>query len=208
MSTSNSKPSITNTIVLDIVISGVLPYLIYRFSVSQIGEWQALVLASVPPLLKSARELILRRRVDTIGVLALTGILLNLIGLSLGGSAQALLLRGIIFTALFGMFYLGSLLFARPLIFYIVRFLETGDTPEGIAQWHELWTTSTTFRYGMRLMTLVWGIGLLIEAMLGFVLLQMLTVEQFLLVSPFIGNGFNFGLIFWSLWYGNRIKRS
>ena len=52
MSTSNSKPSITNTIALDIVISGVLPYLIYRFSVSQIGEWQALILASVPPVIQ------------------------------------------------------------------------------------------------------------------------------------------------------------
>ena len=117
MSTSNSKPSIANTITLDIIISGVLPYIIYRFSVSQIGEWQALILASVPPLLKSARELILRRRVDTIGALALAGILVSLIGLSLGGSARVVLLRGSVFTALFGVIYLGSLLFARPLIF-------------------------------------------------------------------------------------------
>ena len=89
-----------------------------------------------------------------------------------------------------------------------MRFLETGDQAEGIAQWHELWMTSISFRHGMRLMTVVWGIGLLMEAVLGFVLLQVLTVEQFLLISPFIGNGFNFGLIFWSLWYGNRMKRS
>jgi hypothetical protein len=208
MSPDNSKPSITQTVVLDIIISGVLPYIIYRSSVSQLGEWPALILASVPPLLKSARELILRHRVDTIGALALAGILSSLISLSLGGSARMLLLRSIVITGLFGVIYLGSLLFAQPLIFYIVRFFETGDTPEGIGQWNELWGTSTTFRYGMRLMTIVWGIGLLTEALLRFVLVQVLTIEQFLLISPFIGNGFNFGLIFWSFWYGNRMKRS
>ena len=208
MSASNSKPSITNTVALDIVISGVLPFIIYRSSVSQLGEWQALILASVPPLIKSARELVLRRRVDTIGSLALAGILFSLISLSLGGSARALLLRSIVVTALFGLIYLASLLFVRPLIFYIVRFFETGDEPKGVMEWSELWTTSTKFRHGMRLLTIVWGIGLLVEAVLGFGLVQALTVEQFLLVSPLLGNGFSFGLIFWSLWYGNRMRRS
>jgi len=205
---SYSKSSITRTVALGITINGVLPFIIYRSSVSQLGEWQALILASVPPLLNSGRELILRHRVDTIGSLALAGILFSLISLSLGGSARVLLLRSTVITGLFGVIYLVSLLFARPLIFYIVRFFETGDKPEGIAKWNRFWTTSTTFRYGMRLLTIGWGIGLLAEAVLGFGLLQVLTVEQFLLISPLLGYGFFFGLLFWSFWYGNRMRQS
>jgi hypothetical protein len=176
--------------------------------VGHLGEWPALILAAILPLLNSVRKFFLHHRIDTIGALALASILFNLLSLLLGGSARALLLRGSVISGLFGVFYLVSLFFVRPLIFYIVRFLETGDKPEGIEIWNGLWATSAKFRYGYRLLTIGWGIGLLMEALLRFVFLQVLTIEQFLLVSPFLGYGFNFGLIFWSLWYGNRMKQA
>jgi hypothetical protein len=204
---STSKPSIPYTVALGIIINGVLPFIIYRFSVGQLGEWWALILASVPPLLNSAREFVLRHRVDTIGALALAGILFSLINLSLGGYARLLLLRSAVIPGLFGVLYLVSLLFARPLFFYIARFFETGDDPARLAEWNELWTF-TSFRYGMRLLSIGWGIGLLAEAVLRLVLVQVLTVEQYLLISPLLGYGFFFSLLFWSIWYGNRMKRS
>jgi hypothetical protein len=208
MSQGSLRPSLSKSVVIEIVINAALPYIIYRSLVGRLNEWPALILASVPPLLYGLREFVLRHRVDTIGALALASILFRLISLLLGGSARALLLRGSVITGLFGVFYLASLFFVRPLIFYIVRFLETGDKPEGITAWNELWATSVKFRYGVRVLTIGWGIGLLVEAWLGFAFLQVLTIEQFLLISPFLGYGFNFGLIFWSLWYGNRMKQA
>ncbi len=211
MQPSNSKPSITRSVTRSvawgIIVNGVLPYIIYSSFVDQLGEWQALILASAPPLLSSARELVLRRRVDTIGALALAGILFSLISLSLGGSARVLLLRSTVITGLFGVIYLGSLLLARPLMFYIARFFETGDEPERAAEWNGLWAFAG-FRYGMRLMTIGWGIGLLAEAVVRFVLVQALAVEQFLLISPVLDYGFLLGLLSWTIWYGNRMKRA
>jgi len=185
----------------------VLPFCIYRFSVQQVGEWQALLLASVPPLLNSAREFVQRHRIDAIGLLTLAGILFSLISLSLGGTARVLLLRSSVITGLFGGIYLGSLLFARPVFFYVARFFETGDDPRRVAEWNDLWA-STSFRYGMRLLTVGWGIGLLAEAVLRVVLVQVLSVEHFLLMSPLLGYGFFLSLLFWSIWYGNRMKGS
>ncbi len=207
MQPSTSRPSIARTVALGLIINGVLPFLIYRFSIAQLGEWQALILSSVPPLLNSAREFVLRQRVDTIGALALAGILFSLISLALGGTARVLLLRSALIPALFGVLYLVSLLFARPLFFYIARFFETGDDPVLIGEWNALWT-STTFRSGMRLLTTGWGLGLLAETVVRLVLVQVLTVEHFLLISPAISYGFFLSLVFWSIWYGNRMKRS
>jgi hypothetical protein len=207
MSPNDTKSLIMRSIAIELIINGLFPYLIYSASVSRLGEWPALILASVPPLINSVREFALRRRVDTIGALALTGILFSLISLSLGGSAHALMLRGVVITGLFGIIYLVSMLVGRPVIFYIVRFLETGDKSEGIAQWDGFWKNSANFRYGVRVMNIVWGLGLLAKALVQFVLVQTLTVEQILLVSPAIDNVFFLGLFFWSLWYGNRMKQ-
>jgi hypothetical protein len=82
MSQISLRPSISNRVAIEVLINAALPYIIYRSSVGRLGEWPALILASVPPLLYSIREFVLRRRVDTIGALALVSILFIQVNLS------------------------------------------------------------------------------------------------------------------------------
>jgi hypothetical protein len=57
-------------------------------------------------------------------------------------------------------------------------------------------------------MTAVWGIGLVVEAILKIVLAFTLPISEFLVISPVLGYGIYFGLMGWSLWYGNQRRKA
>ena len=64
-----------------------------------------------------------------------------------------------------------------------------------------------SFRRSMTLMTLVWGFGLIGEAALAGALVCALSVRQYLLVAPVIGNGAVGALALWTFWYSRRQRR-
>jgi hypothetical protein len=94
--------------------------------------------------------------------------------------------RDSVFTAILGISCLVSLFAAkRPVIFYIGRFLSAGTDPDRIEaydQLHDLPGGEHTFR----VLTVVWGIGLLIEASSRLILAAFLPTGVFLGVSPAI----------------------
>jgi hypothetical protein len=54
-------------------------------------------------------------------MLVIAGIALSLIATLLGGSPRLLLIRESFITGIFGLIFLGSLLFPRPLLFQLVK---------------------------------------------------------------------------------------
>jgi hypothetical protein len=64
------------------------------------------------------------------------------------------------------------------------------------------------FRYIFYLMTVVWAIGLLVEATLKIFLAFTMPIGQFLFVSPIISYAIFFGLLGWSIWYGNQRRKA
>jgi hypothetical protein len=58
----------------------------------------------------------------------------------------------------------------------------------------------------MRLMTLVWGIGLTAETALRSWMALTWPIGRFLVVSPFIGYGIYGGLALWTLWYRKTLS--
>jgi FtsH-binding integral membrane protein len=56
-------------------------------------------------------------------------------------------------------------------------------------------------------MTLVWGFGLVAEASVAGVLVFLLSVREFMIVSPILGYSTMGALSAWSFWYGRRQRR-
>ena len=56
-------------------------------------------------------------------------------------------------------------------------------------------------------MTLVWGVGLVGSAVAACVLVYMLSTHDYLIVSPFIGNGSIGALALWTVWYRRLAQR-
>src|ERR1700761_6941098 len=187
--------------VLELAVNFLLPWLAYRLALPRLGETGALIASAVPPIVWSLIELVRFRRVDALSVLVVTGIVLSVAAMALGGSPRMLLLRESLVSGAVGVVFLLSLPMRRPLIFYLARATVAREMAGGAAHFEALWRERPALASAMRLMTLVWGIGLTGETALRSWMALTWPIERFLVVSPFIGYGIYGGLALWTLWY-------
>lgn len=196
------------SLALSIVINFVLPILLYQVlkSYTRASDLLALVISGVPPTIDSIVGVIRRKRIDLLAGLVLASIIISLILIALGGSPKLYLVRESFFTAAFGLVYLVSLFFPRPLAFYFARYFATGNHPENIPWFDSLWQYQQ-FRHTMRVVTVVWGIGFLFEAVLRTFLVINLSTVQFLIVSPFVIYGILGILFVWMFLYSRQGRK-
>src|SRR5207244_8991001 len=104
-----------------LVVAGVLPVVGYSLLRPHVGS-DAVALAAVMvfPVAEIAFERLRHGRFEPIGMIALIGIVLGLVGaVALHGSATLLKVRESLLTGLFGAVCLGSLAAKRPVMFYL-----------------------------------------------------------------------------------------
>jgi hypothetical protein len=132
-------------------------------------------------------QFIRQRKVDAVGVIVLLGFVVGVVSSTLlGGNAYVLKVRDAFFTALFGVACIVTVFtHDRPTLFYVSRYLSAGNDPEKVTAFdrlHELPVGRRTFR----VLSVVWGIGLVVEATFRLTLADLLPTGTFLAVSPFI----------------------
>jgi hypothetical protein len=168
-----------------------------------LGDTDALIASALPPLLWSGIELARTRRLDAISTLVVTGILLTVAATAMGGSAKLIQIRDALVTGCIGVLFLASLALKKPMIFYLARATSARNTEAGAAAFEALWD-----RPGIpavfRMMTVVWGLGLVAQTSVLCWLAWIWPVNRYLLLSPPIGYGIFALLMGWSLWYGAR----
>jgi hypothetical protein len=179
------------------------PFLIYTAAKSSLGDVQALMAASAPPLVWSIVEFARRRRIDALSVLVLAGILMSLIAFLGGGGAKFLQLREQLVIGLIGLVFLGSAAIRRPLIYQLAR-ARVRRRSAAEAEAFEALKDSAAFKRAMMVMTLVWGVGMVAECALCVALVFTLSIAQYLVVSPIVGYGALAGFTAWTFWYARR----
>jgi hypothetical protein len=191
-----------------LVLDGVLPLTLYlvlrpRFAPASVVP---LAVAVVFPLLGNTLSLVRHRRLDTSGVFVLLSLGASLGVLLLGGDPRLLLITRMLVMPVMGLACLGSLVLPKPLAFYMVRQVLTGDEPQRGAVFDTLWQVPEV-RAASRRMTLVWGLAMVGEFILriGFVLT--LSVAQVLLLSSVVMMGMGLGLGVWNVAYGLHLVR-
>jgi hypothetical protein len=181
----------------------VAPYLVYELLDAKYGDVFALIASAMPPLLWSIFELIKTRRLDAISVLVVAAIVFTVGATAMGGSARLIQIRDAMVTGAVGVMFLCSLAMKRPMIFYLARATMARNTESGAAAFEAMWERKgvpETFR----LLTLVWGLGLIGQTAIMCYLAWTWPISRYLLLSPPIGYGI-FGLLMaWSLWYRAR----
>ncbi|MBV8464993.1 MAG: hypothetical protein JO218_03515 [Burkholderiales bacterium] len=190
---------------LDLLVSGLLPWLVYQWVEPRYGEVRALWCSALPPAVLAVIELILVRRVDVISALSLGGIGVSLLIDGTGGDARMILVRESILTGAIGVMGLLTLLWRRPAAFLLARAAYSrGDVDRG-GQFDANWQ-HVPFRRLMWMMTVVWSGGLVLEAVLRTALAWRVPADRFLALSPFVQYG-TFALLFaWTWWYGRRLR--
>lgn len=201
------QPSVRREVIRTILINAVTPYVVYVLASPHVGGMQALLLSAVAPVLESLWSVARRRRLDLVAALVLGGIAASLGLMALGGSERVLLLRESLVTGLVGLFFVGSVPTPKPFVYVLGRHAMALRDPERCARWERRFDSQESFRRSMRVLTAVWGVGLLVEvgARTGMVL--EMRVADFLLVSPFVQYGLTGALILWTVVYARRMRR-
>lgn len=191
-----------------LVGGAVIPLCVYFAVRSHVGgDAHALMIAGAPAAIWVAIEWARRRRIDPIGIIVLfgfaTGILASVL---LGGNAFVLKIRDTVFTSLFGVVCLVSLTWRKPMMFFIGRSLSAGDDPEKIQAYEALWDMPTAPRT-FRIITAVWGVGLIAEACARILLAATLSTGVFLAVAPVWAAAAIGGMFVFTVRYSKRARR-
>jgi hypothetical protein len=148
----------------------------------------------------------LRRRLDLLSVASLAALVVGIALSFATDNAAFAIAEKSAFTGLFGVAFLVSLLLPRPLIFHLGRQFNTAGDPAAQAAWDANWSIPG-FRRVVRVMTWVWGLGLLAEAVLRVVVAVTMTPAVAIVVSPVLAIGAIALLILWTRRYAARARR-
>jgi len=187
-------------IAVEATVNFILPYIIFAFAQPQYGDVEALILSSVPPILWSIVEFAWHRRIDALSMLVLLGIVLSLAAVAGGGSARFLQLREKLVTVIIGLVFLGSALIGKPLIYQLARAQMVRNSSNELEEFEAL-RSNKYFRRTMMVLTVVWGLGLLVDAATSIALVYTLSIKTYLAVNPFVSYGFMGGLSLWTFLY-------
>jgi hypothetical protein len=187
---------------LELIVNLVLPWATYTLLVPHTSEFTAIAWSAAPPALWSLLELALHRKLDALSVLVLAGIALSLVALAFGGSPRMLMVRENLFTIPIGLAFLFSLGLKKPLIYYAAAATMARSSPEQLAAFEAAWQRPIVTR-SLRVISLVWGVGLVAQGLLLGWMAWTWPIPTFLWASPVIGYGILAILGLWT-WYYRR----
>jgi hypothetical protein len=192
-------------LVRTLLVNAVAPYLVYVLCKPHTGGFVALALSAAPPAIESLWSVALRKRIDVMAFLVLGGIAISLGLMALGGSERMLLLRESLVTSVAGLILAASVMLPKPLVYLLAAQMMVGRDPHSGTRLQTRWNQDPHFRRSMRVISLVWGIGLMGEMAVRTVMVIKMEIDHFLLVSPFVQYGLTGLLVLWTLLYRRRL---
>lgn len=186
-------------------IAGVLPAIGYTLLRPHVGaDWKALAIVLVFPLGLIVSERVRQGFFDPVGVIAMIGILVGLTGaLVFHGNATLLKMRDSLLTGVFGVVCIVSLAARRPIMFALGRAFATAGDPTKVDDFNAIWDAPGAARR-FRMVTAVWGFGLLTEAVVRLTLALTISTQHFVEISPVV----NFSTLGALLWFTTRFIRA
>lgn len=184
-------------LVFDVAVPILLFNVLIRCGVETL--W-ALAAGGLSPVVNNLRVWVLTRRLEPLGIIVISFLAIGTAVSLITHSVFIGLVKASFLTATFGCICLGSLFAERPLMFYVTRQFVAGDDRVRLAWWNGLWQFRS-FRDAQRLVTTVWGVAYLIEALLRVGFALTLSPAQVVVVSPMIGFGAMVALITWTRRY-------
>ena len=189
-----------------LIVAGVLPvagYALLRPHVS--SDFVALLAVSVFPIGDIVVERIRTKHFDPIGVIALIGITVGIIGaVALNGDATLLKVRESALTGVFGVYCLATLFVGkRPVMYYLARSFSTGGDEDRIQEFDDIWELpGVPGRF--RIVTTVWAVALIGECGVRLWLAVSVSTQTFLDVSPILNWSVLGGLLVWTTRFSRR----
>jgi hypothetical protein len=120
----------------------------------------ALGAGAVVPAVGAIVQLLTKRHLDGMGGLVVV----------ITRSPRFLLAKDGLLTAVWGLWFLATIRFRRPTAFVLARPFLEGRRAFSAGSWDDLWSSEPQFRLIWRVASVLWGVGLLTDAVLRVVM--------------------------------------
>jgi hypothetical protein len=192
--------------LVTLVPNVVLPWIIYQALTAQgVSTINALMATAIVPLATTLYGWLSARRVEALGIMTLAFVVVGLVTSLISGDPFFYLIKESLLTGVWGLIMLGSLLARKPLTYYFGRQFMAGGDPARAAWYDSLWQ-KPQFRAIQRWICIMWGVGLVAEALLRVVLVYVLPISVFLLVSQVLAFGVMGVLMVATMLVGKRMR--
>lgn len=184
------------------MLEGAIPFAVYMLVKSTLhtSDIMALSIGTLVPAALSGIRFARSRSVDITSLIIIVSMVGSIIAALIGGSPQLLLIRESVIGALLGIALLISLLWSRPLFFYMMRQFRAGHDKEKLAAFNTLWSQPALLKV-CRIVTIVWGLGCLGEFALRVAFVLTLSIPLVLALSSLVLPAIYGLMLLWTLWY-------
>jgi hypothetical protein len=186
-----------------VLINMAAPALLYHLAEPHFAAqslWP-LAISGCPPIVWLAYGVIKLKAIDFLGLFAAENVAVRVFALLLAHSERGALIGRSLENIVLAAFFLVSLAFAKPLMFYIARQLSTGNDP-GTRRSFDIAATQPNAIRTYRVLTWGWTLALLIKAAGCYYLAAHLSTQDYLMFSPLWDLTSDSVLVTWSVLYG------
>lgn len=201
-----NRKNVIRGIIITLLINGGLPLLVYKMLEDHMSDVAALSIATIIPMAETLYHLIKHKKMDVFAAFMAVSFILGILAALLGGDQKLILLRESFVTGMMGLIFLGSLLFGKPLIYYFALRFTVGSNQEKQSAFEENWKLPYV-RKVLRMMTAGWGIALVGEAAIKWILVYTLSTTAFLAVSNVVMYGVIGLAILWTYFYRKSTRQ-
>ncbi|HEX7660120.1 MAG TPA: VC0807 family protein [Pseudonocardiaceae bacterium] len=152
----------------------------YLLHLLGVGDWAALLVGALVSGGLLIGEAVRTRRLEIFSGFMLGVFTIGLIGALVSGDPRFLIVKDSFGTALFGLAFLVSTAIGRPLVYYAARRFAA---PRVVEEMEQAYATVPGVRRTLRSMSLIWGFGLLGEAIVRIPLAYSLPVSTMAALS-------------------------
>jgi intracellular septation protein A len=151
--------------------------LYYALHAAGVGNYLALLLSAVVPASSSVVQFVRRRRLDSFGLFVMSMIVLSVGASLITGSTRFLLAKDGWFTGVTGLWFFASMAARHPISYICAKpLLEGRIGPKGVP-WDTLWDELPLFRRAWRVINVIWGVAMQLDAAVRIVMAYTLPVD-------------------------------
>lgn len=191
-----------------LIVNVAFPWVAYRLAFPHWGQLGALLASALPLIAWMTWDLLRYRHFDALSGIVLAGIALSLIAIAVTRNSRIRAFEDPMVSGMVGASFLVSLTLRRPLVFYLARSTMAREDHRSAESFEKHWRERPTLAAYIRLMTLVWGVGMTGENILrSLIVWQWPDDPRSALASGFLRYGVYAGLTLWTFWCRRRIKQ-
>jgi hypothetical protein len=206
---SHLKQEVTMTLsaryALAFFVNVVLPTAAYRIALPHTGLLGALLASAVPLIVWIGIDLLRYRHFDALSALVLASIAMSLLIFASGAADALRAAREPLVSGIAGLSFLVSLLLDRPLVFYLARSTLSRERQGREAEFDAMWLSRPVLARSIRLMTAVWGIGLVCENVARLAVVLSFDSADAHRVSTYVGYTVYAALTVWTIVYRHLV---